>query len=76
MIEVIKYDDLKFTQIRIGKAFVLSQWSTGLFWIRVFGYGFHAKDLTRNRLLFSERIGKTKILKIGKWGIKALRPGN
>lgn len=41
--------------------------TNGLFWFRFFGYGLHGKDTTKNRLLFSERNGYRKYLKIGNW---------
>ena len=44
----------------------------GLFWIRIFGEGVHIKDLTKHDLIFSERNGWTKTIRIGKWNIKWL----
>lgn len=43
-------------------------------WIRIFGYGFTWKDSYKQELLFSERNGYTKYLKLGKWIFKALSP--
>jgi hypothetical protein len=39
----------------------------GFGWIRVFGIGIKWKDTTKHNLIFSERIGKKKYLKIGKY---------
>jgi hypothetical protein len=47
---------------------------TGLWWVRVFGYGVHAKDILRNRLLFSEREGLVHRLQIGNWSFRFLSP--
>ena len=33
-------------------------YANGLFWIRFWGKGFHAKDIKRHPKLFSERMGK------------------
>lgn len=38
-------------------------------WLRIFGYGLTWKHETEG-LMFSERMGYTKYLKIGKWIIK------
>jgi hypothetical protein len=46
----------------------------GFLWFRVFGYGLKIKDVTKHGLIFSERIGKTKKLIIGKWCIGILKP--
>lgn len=48
--------------------------SKGYFWFRLFGYGLHVKDSTITPMLFSERNGYTKYLKVGKWKIKILKP--
>lgn len=45
----------------------------GTFWVRVFGYGIHIKDITKHRLLFSERNGYAKRIQIGKYSIKLLK---
>lgn len=56
--------------------FVLYVYATkGLLWFRVFdGYGLHIKDITRHPLIFSERMGITRRVSIGKWSIKLLKP--
>jgi hypothetical protein len=46
---------------------------SGLFWIRVFGRGFHVKDVRRHPLLFSERNGYCRRVQVGNWSIKALK---
>jgi hypothetical protein len=37
------------------------------FWFRLFGIGFSIRDITVWKMLFSERNGYTKYIKIGKW---------
>ena len=44
----------------------------GIFWFRIFGYGITFKDTTKYALLFSERYGYTKSLRLGKWYIRIL----
>jgi hypothetical protein len=44
----------------------------GLLWIRIFGAGVHFKDLTKHDLIFSERNGYKKTMRVGKWNIKWL----
>jgi hypothetical protein len=44
----------------------------GFGWFRLFGHGLDWKDLTRYELTFSQRIHKTKWLKVGKWCISRL----
>jgi hypothetical protein len=52
----------------------------GEFWIRFnflkkFKYdGFRVKDLRKNQLIFSERIGKTKTINILNYNLKLLNP--
>ena len=48
--------------------------SNGMLWFRIFGYGLSIKNMDIHRLLFSERLGYTKTLRIGKWSIKWLNP--
>jgi hypothetical protein len=48
--------------------------AAGLWWFRVFGYGLHAKDVRRHPLLFSERRGLTRALRLGPWRVGALTP--
>lgn len=38
-------------------------------WVRIFGYGLY---ISTSRLLFSERIGATKVIRIGRINIKLL----
>jgi len=47
----------------------------GLGWFRIFGVGFHWKDISRHRMYFSERNGYKKSLKIGTWKISFLPYG-
>jgi hypothetical protein len=46
--------------------------SNGFFWFRFFGRGFCFKDSSKHRLLFSQRNGYSKYLKIGGWIISYL----
>ena len=39
----------------------------GFYWFRLFGRGLKFKDITKHRLLFSERNGYEKYIKIGNW---------
>jgi hypothetical protein len=64
------------TQVVIGPR--LGHWplfcgsfSPGFGWFRVFGVGLTWKDSKRHELLFSERNGFTRRLRIGAWGIGA-----
>lgn len=43
------------------------------FWVRIFGYGIDGKNVKTHGLKFSERIGKTKHLKIGNWSFSFLK---
>lgn len=53
--------------------FQCGYWRWG-FWVRLFGVGFGVRRLTKFGLLFSEREGYTRYLKIGQWVIKPLGP--
>jgi len=44
------------------------------FWIRIFGYGITGKNLKHHSLMFSERNGYVKTLKIFGWSFKWLKP--
>lgn len=44
----------------------------GKFWFRILGYGLSFKDITIHEMIFSERNGYAKYLKIGNWIIKYL----
>lgn len=48
----------------------------GGFWFRItqYGWGFSVVDKLKNPPLFSERTGYKKVLRIGKFGIKLLKP--
>lgn len=48
--------------------------SNGYLWFRIFGYGLHFKNYKKTGLLFSERYGYVKTLKIFNWSIKILKP--
>ncbi len=43
-------------------------------WFRILGWGIAFKDLRRHELLFSERNGYTKTLKLFNWSFKILKP--
>lgn len=47
--------------------------SPGFFWFRIYGYGLRFADRSKHAPLFSERTGRVKVLKIGKWSILFLR---
>lgn len=42
-------------------------------WIRVFGYGIKFKDVSIYGLMFSERLGISKGIQIGKWRVGFLK---
>lgn len=44
-----------------------------LFWFRIFGYGLSFKNTEKHPLLFSERNGHTKTIRIRNWSIKFLK---
>ena len=48
--------------------------SIGFLWFRLFGYGIVFKDVKRHPLLFGERNGFTKYLKIRNLIIRFLKP--
>jgi hypothetical protein len=45
----------------------------GIFWIRFFGIGFSVKNTNIVPLIFSERNGYTKSIKVGKYYISYLK---
>lgn len=53
-----------------------SHHNRGVWWFRFgnWGPGLHIKDTTKAPILFSERSGLRKILRIGKWSIRYLKP--
>lgn len=55
-----------------GVNFCTGSFTKTAFWFRFFGYGLAFKDLRNHRLLFSERNGYKKSLKIYNWHISAL----
>ena len=46
----------------------------GMGWFRIFGIGVSWKDTTRHELIFSERYGHTRPLRVGAWRIGWLAP--
>lgn len=44
----------------------------GGFWFRVFGKGFSVVNREKHPALFSERIGKTRTIRFGKWAVTFL----
>lgn len=46
----------------------------GSFWFRVFGIGLSLQDRRVHPALFSERNGFVRVLRVGPYSIKALRP--
>jgi len=52
---------------------ILSYKTKGFFWFRIFGYGLCIKDVRLHRLLFSQRYGYSKYLKIGHYIITTLK---
>lgn len=58
--------------ISLGPLYVMT--SDGVGWMRLFGWGFTWADRKKHRPLFSERTGAVKVLRIGKWAFKTLKP--
>ena len=48
--------------------FTGKRWDGGC-WFRIFGYGLRIADRSKHESLFSERTGKTRVLRIGRWSI-------
>ncbi len=46
----------------------------GVWWFRIFGYGFALRDIRRDGMTFSERYGLVQFVKIGPWIIRFLTP--
>lgn len=46
----------------------------GMFWFRIFGYGFHFRDINHHPPLFSVRNGFQKVLKLKHFHFKILKP--
>ena len=46
----------------------------GFYWFKLFGYGLHFTDMRMHSLLFSQRIGRSKSLQLGRWNIRILKP--
>ena len=44
----------------------------GLLWFRVFGVGLVVKDVTRHPLMFSERQGLVRLVRLGRWLVRWL----
>ena len=68
-----KYDIRSYSLPIFGYHIVYLGVSDGIGWVRIFGKGFHWKDTTRHSLIFSERIGRSRALIIGKWRISRLK---
>lgn len=60
-----------YNMYSIGRLFTYYSYN-GIIWFRIFGVGLHFKDTSRNSLIFSERNGYKKALKIGNWRISFL----
>ena len=43
-------------------------------WFRIFGYGLSVNDRKRNPAPFNHRTGTQHEYRLGRWGIKILRP--
>ena len=48
--------------------------TSGIWWIRICGYGIHFKNTKKHPPLFSERYGCIKRLVIGRWSFGILKP--
>ena len=72
----LKYSGYTDVLLRLfGVNLCAGSFAKGIFWIRFFDYGICAKDIKQHGLLFSERNGLRKSLKIYNWHISALYKG-
>ena len=46
----------------------------GFLWFRILGHGLVIKDINKYPLIFSERYGYTKYIKIGKYIVRYISP--
>lgn len=46
----------------------------GAGWFRLFGYGIYWRDTRRYKILFSERKGYSKVLRVGNFLVRFLTP--
>ena len=54
---------------------LFSGFSTGsMGWFRILGFGLTWKDMRKHNLMFSERYGFTKYIRVGNWVFKGLTP--
>lgn len=58
--------------LRVNMWFISAQFVKTGGWLRIFGRGFAVKDTNKVPLLFSERNGHIKTIRIGKWSFKYL----
>ena len=60
--------DVKSMQLRLfGYDLLFMHYYNGLMWLCIFKEGFVIRDVNKHRLIFSEREGYKKYIKIGKW---------
>ena len=43
-------------------------------WLRIFGWGVYWADRRIYQPLFSERTGRTRVLRVGVWSLRPLKP--
>lgn len=59
--------------MKVNWRFIQGWLDTDMGWIRLFGYGIAWKDLGKHGILFSDREGKGKRYRIGRYQFKFLR---
>jgi hypothetical protein len=52
--------------------FFCAYWQRNSFWFRIFGYGLRGNRINEYPIMFSERNGYTKTIKLGNWSFKYL----
>lgn len=60
--------------MKINLKYVQGEVYKGGFWFRVFGYGVRVQNRELHPALFSERTGRVKAARLGKWSVKVLKP--
>ena len=66
-----KFDGYRTLNLRILQVGV----GPGILWVRVFGRGFHIRDVRRHPPMFSERMGCHRWLTLGTYRLRILRKG-
>ena len=72
--EIGQMQRVRWKTVKIGRLFYLN-YEKGLWWFMIWNrYGLAGKKIKKHPLLFSERNGYTKSLKLFGWSFKILKP--